>query len=181
MKLLFLIPFLIALKINSQVLEFSLSKEGDNLSNLPFYVGIDAGSSVRLKEKENYCKLGFSIYMNINLYRRIVFLRSEVGNFDQTVYQYEGTTKTYFGSVWSLSLGLQFMIIKFGRNRINLGGNLQLLAYGKKGYPMLTLFGNTELIVPLSDFFALAGGFKMHYARSWNPFLTVGLQIGNFK
>jgi hypothetical protein len=73
------------------------------------------------------------------------------------------------------------MIIKFGRNRINLGGNLQLLAYGKKGYPMLTLFGNTELIVPLSDFFALAGGFKMHYARSWNPFLTVGLQIGNFK
>jgi hypothetical protein len=77
LKLLFLIPFLIALKINSQVLEFSLSKEGDNLSNLPFYVGIDAGSSVRLKEKENYCKLGFSIYMNINLYRRIVFLRSK--------------------------------------------------------------------------------------------------------
>lgn len=181
MKLIFLIPFLIAFHINSQDLEFSHSKEGDNLSNLPFYVGIDAGSSVKLKEKENYSKLGFSIYMNINLYGRIVFLRSEVGNFDQTVYQYEATSNSYYSSVWSLSLGLQFRIIKFGRNRINIGGNLQLLAYGKKGYPMLTLFGNTELIVPLTDFIAAAGGFKMHYARSWNPFLTVGLQIGNFK
>jgi hypothetical protein len=181
LKLLFLISFLITVQLISQEPASLHSVKTDNLNNLPFTFGIDAGSSLRLKEKENHSKLGFSAFMNINIYKKAILLRIEVGNFDQRVYLYEGTNETYYSSVWCLSLGLQYNIFRFGRNRVNIGGNLQLLAYGKNTNSWLTIFGNTELAVPLTDFLAATGGVKLHYGRSWNPFLTLGFQIGNFR
>lgn len=171
---LFLSKSLFAMNIKS-IKSDSLPDNKQNWENFPFQFGIDGGFAIPIKGK-NYVTSGFFAHLNINLYKRIIFLKLEGGkNFvnSNINFNYKGY----------LSIGVEWIFYKIDtKNKlgieVGIGGN------GAGGYLVAGWKAGILYKHSFNKFWGVYSSIKIPVINSnnrdeyyFNPLLTVGVHF----
>ena len=144
----------------------------NNLSNLPFQIGLEFGPAIPLKEKK-YFYNGWWIYGNVNLYSKRIFLRAVYGNLNTNNELGNNASYISFGFC-----GLPFVLkqhsVSFnaGLSMFSTDDNKAIIAFSA-GLHYLYRF-NQDVSVTAGIQMPVIR--KSHYNEYFqNPFLTVGV------
>ena len=142
----------------------------DNIKNFPFQFGLELGTSV-LREDE-YANIGFIGSMDVNLFRRLVFFRFEMGvlglNADRITSTHGGDTDVpAYGS-----LGINVRAITIDKSRFFASLSMGAVTDGFGYFGVFSL----KYVYNVDRYLGFTSSIRYpFYGRT--PFITLGLQF----
>ena len=142
----------------------------DNIKNFPFQFGLELGTSI-MREDE-FAHIGFIGSMDVNLFRRIVFLRFEMGvlslNADRLASTHGGDTDApAYGS-----FGINVKAITIDKSRFFTGLSMGAVTDGFYFFGVFSL----KYVYNVDRYLGFTSTIRYPFFGG-APFLTVGLQI----
>ena len=146
-----------------------------NIDNFPFQFGLELGLSPRIISKDNFVNIGVLGSMDINLYKRLIFIKFELGrmNINDNI---ELKGADYSRTVTYGSLGLNYKILKFGKkNSIFLSLGAGAVTQGEFPFLLFSL----KYVYIIDRFIGVTTSIKYPFIHSNNPFIGIGFQFFN--
>jgi len=149
------------------------NKNEINFTQFPFQLGFEGGPTIKIKEK-NFFEFGFWAFLKLNLYKKIVFLRSECGSL--------GLHKDLGNNAFYFFIGNAIDPIKIKQHSVSI--NFGLAYYGSKDQKSISLSSGLEYLFKLYKEISVIAGIKYPIIKSsrynefyYNPIFTIGLQL----
>ncbi len=148
----------------------------ENIKHLPFQFGIEVGKGFQINKTGYYGKYGITVYFDINLFKKIIYLKTEGGVFDinldeLTEKKYDGKKAVY------LSMGISNRILKTNHHKIYVTGSIGILIHKSFFLPIWSANLSTKYIYSLNNFFGLSVNLKFPFINSLNPYFSIGVQL----
>ena len=144
----------------------------NNLSNLPFQIGLEFGPAIPLKEKK-YFYNGWWIYGNVNLYSKRIFLRAVYGNLNTNNELGNNASYISFGFC-----GLPFVL---KQHSVSFNAGLSMFSTDDNK-AIIAFSAGLHYLYRFNQYVSVTAGIQMpvirksHYNEYFqNPFLTVGV------
>ena len=144
------------------------------MENLPLQFGLELGTSpIR---KSTYAYIGLIGSMDLDIYRRILFLRIEYGKIGVNNELYEKTGQYYPSNGDYGSLGLNYLFLKHRKSRFF--AYLGLVAAGSKEV-YLMLLASFRYVYIINRYIGISSSIRYPVVSISNPFIAIGLQFLN--